>query len=80
MSIGEWEWRNTEEEERGRRAKKRWTLPPYETPSHPHSHPPRGEGEGIKGDSNDPRYSRYMYSLTYMMKFRKHLYFPTRFS
>ena len=35
----------------------------------------RGEGEGIKGDGNDPRYS-----LTYMMKFRKHLYFLTRFS
>ena len=35
----------------------------------------RGEGEGIKGDGNDLRYS-----LTYMMKFRKHLYFPTRFS
>ena len=35
----------------------------------------RGEEEGIKGDGNDPRYS-----LTYMMKFRKHLYFLTRFS
>ena len=25
MSIGEWEWRKTEEEERGRGAKKKWT-------------------------------------------------------